>query len=388
MKERRYTMRHYLLGALPARLGDEMSGQTLLLIGLFATQSAVLGSTVLAALTFSAAIGGPLLGATLDRSSHPGRVLAIVLGLYSAGIGVVAMSIGFTPVAFSIGLALGAGALMPAISGGWSSRLKSFMADEQMTKASALDAATFNIAGLAGPALAGLIAAAFGVYWAVVLLVVLLAAALPMAWLLPQRATRASELSSTFVADVVVGFKTIFNNAQLFKITLMSVISYSGIGILWVAYPLIGLELWGEVGYGGLLASVLSVAALIATIAYGRWPTKYTPDTIAFVSTLVLAAGAMIMLFAGSIFGALLAVLMLGLADGPQLAAIFAIRHREAPEWSRSQVFTTAASLKITAAAAGTAVAGQLSTVSLKLTLLAACFAQLLAAATFLLVKR
>jgi MFS family permease len=365
-----------------------MSGQTLLLIGLFATQSAVLGSTVLAALTFSAAIGGPLLGATLDRSSHPGRVLAIVLGLYSAGIGVVAMSIGFTPVAFSIGLALGAGALMPAISGGWSSRLKSFMADEQMTKASALDAATFNIAGLAGPALAGLIAAAFGVYWAVVLLVVLLAAALPMAWLLPQRATRASELSSTFVADVVVGFKTIFNNAQLFKITLMSVISYSGIGILWVAYPLIGLELWGEAGYGGLLASVLSVAALIATIAYGRWPTKYTPDTIAFVSTLVLAAGAMIMLFAGSIFGALLAVLMLGLADGPQLAAIFAIRHREAPERSRSQVFTTAASLKITAAAAGTAVAGQLSTVSLKLTLLAACFAQLLAAATFLLVKR
>jgi hypothetical protein len=55
------------------------------------------------------------------------------------------------------------------------------------------------------------------------------------------------------------------------------------------------------------------------------------------------------------------AVAVAGVADGPQLAAIFAVRHRETPPRLRGQVFTTAASLKITAGAAGAAVAGSLA---------------------------
>ena len=145
MKEKRYTIAHYLFGALPARLGDEMSGQAILLIGLALTGSAALGSTLLAALTFSAAIGGPLLGAVLDRSSHPGRVLAIALSLYATGISCIALLIGHAPLWIVAAVALGVGLLMPAISGGWSSRLKSFVAEEQMTRASAIDATTFNV---------------------------------------------------------------------------------------------------------------------------------------------------------------------------------------------------------------------------------------------------
>lgn len=97
-KEKRYTLTHYLFGALPARLGDEMSGQAILLMGLALTGSVALGSTVLAALTFSAAIGGPLLGAVLDRSLHPGRVLAYALGLYAVGISCITLSLGHAPV--------------------------------------------------------------------------------------------------------------------------------------------------------------------------------------------------------------------------------------------------------------------------------------------------
>ena len=55
------------------------------------------------------------------------------------------------------------------------------------------------------------------------------------------------------------------------------------------------------------------------------------------------------------------AVAIAGVADGPQLAAIFAVRHRETPQRLRGQVFTTAASLKITAGAVGAAVAGSLA---------------------------
>jgi len=90
---------------------------------------------------------------------------------------------------------------------------------------------------------------------------------------------------------------------------------------------------------------------------------------------------------AGNVVTAFVAMLLVGLADGPQLAAIFAVRHREAPERSRGQVFTTGASLKITSAALGAGLAGQLSGMSLKLTILVACFVQLGAAAAYMFVR-
>lgn len=387
IKEKRYTIIHYLFGALPARLGDEMSSQVVLLIGLGSTGSIALGSTVLATLTFSAAIGGPLLGAVLDRSPHPGRALAIALGLYAVGILCITLLLGRAPMWVAAVIALAAGLLMPAISGGWSSRLKTFIAEEQMTRASAIDATTFNIAGLAGPAIAGLVAAGFGAHWAVIMLIVLLAAAAPMAWALPRKLLVNQPKITSFKDDVLTGFKVIIQNKKLFRITLTSAVSYMGIGMLWVIYPLVGREVFGNPGFGGLLASVVSTGALVATAAYAKWPTKHSPDMVAFATTLILAVGMLLLAFAGNAVLLLLSLLIVGLADGPQLAAIFAVRHREAPEWSRGQVFTTGASLKITAAATGAALAGQFSGQSLELTILIACFVQVLAAATFIMMQ-
>jgi MFS family permease len=194
-----------------------------------------------------------------------------------------------------------------------------------------------------------------------------------------------SPVTTTFVHDFWAGFAVIIRNKKLFRITLMSAISYLGIGMLWVICPLVGQVLFGNAGYGGLLAAVVSVSALIATAAYAKWPTRYSPDTVAFATTLILSIAMLLLAFAGNVTLVLIAMLVVGLADGPQLAAIFAVRHREAPKRSRSQVFTTAASLKITAAAIGAALAGRLSGMSLKTTILTACLVQLIAAVTFIL---
>jgi MFS family permease len=99
-------MTHYLFGALPARLGDEMTGQSILLLGI-AAGSGQLGSSLLAALTFSAAIGGPLLGALLDRARYPGKVLAAAIGVYAAAIAGISFLIGNTP--FWIAMLMGTG---------------------------------------------------------------------------------------------------------------------------------------------------------------------------------------------------------------------------------------------------------------------------------------
>jgi MFS family permease len=389
-KKSRYSIVRYLLGALPARLGDEMSSQAILLVGIAATGTVVLGSTLLAGLTLSAAIGGPLLGAFLDRSANPGSVLATALGLCATGLGAIALLLGHVPVFPLICMALAVGFFMPAISGGWSSQLKSFTANEHMARVSAIDANTFNIAGLVGPALAGLIAAVLGVYWAVAVLIALLVVALPMAWLLPKRKHTQADQGQTasFWHDVASGFKVIVGNKALLRVTLASVISYLGIGMLWVMYPLVGKELFGKAGYGGVLASVLSVGAIVATMVYAKWPTQRSPDTVTFITTLLLSVAMIVLAFANNITVALLAMLIAGLADGPQLAAVFAVRHRETPERLRGQVFTTGASLKITAAAIGTELAGQLAGHSLRLTALAAGGVQVVAASAFVLASR
>jgi len=96
----------------------------------------------------------------------------------------------------------------------------------------------------------------------------------------------------------------------------------------------------------------------------------------------------LLLAIAGNVFIVLAAMLIAGLADGPQLATIFAVRHREAPERSRSQVFTTGASLKITAAAVGAALAGHLAVSSLRLTIITTCVVQLLAAVSFIALTR
>lgn len=384
-KEKRYTIIHYLFGSLPARLGDEMVGQGLLLLGLALTYSSITGSIVLAALTFSAALGGPFLGAVLDRSQKPGQVLAGVIGLFALGIAILAISLNNVSIWVSVVFALTVGILMPAISGGWSSRLKSFIAEEQIARASAIDATTFNIAGLAGPALAGLIAANFGVHWAVIVVIMLLISALPMAWRLPTRDRPTGAQKSRFIEDFTKGFKTIFENKKLLRITLVSATSYLGIGMLWVLYPLLGDKLFGNPGLGGLLASVVSIAALVATLTYAKWPTKYTPDRIVFATTLMLAAAMASLAFTNNIGMVLAIMALVGLADGPQLAAVFTVRHRESPDRSRSQVFTTGASWKISAAALGALLAGYVSTISINTALLAAAFVQLAAAGIYIL---
>ena len=72
--------------------------------------------------------------------------------------------------------------------------------------------------------------------------------------------------------------------------------------------------------------------------------------------------------------------------EGPQLTALFAVRHRESPEHMRGQIFTTAASLKIGGLAAGAALAGPLAGRSVTACLLAAAGFELCAAAAYVLI--
>lgn len=360
-----------------------MSGPALLLAGLAITGSASSASSLLAGITISAAIGGPVFGVLLDRTARPGRLLAGALALYGAGLAVVVLSLGHLPMAATVSIAVFTGLLGPALSGGWTSQLPRVVSPERLPRANALDAMTFNLAGLLGPALAGGVAGLFGAPVGVVVSIVLIGLALPSAWRLPTRRDRARvPAAASVIADLGAGFRFIARTRSLARATLTSVISCVGQGMLITCGPLLGERTLGGAGHGAILLSGVAVSAFVANAVLSRYPHSIAPDTVIWCGTVLQAVA---FLLAATGLPALLvaAVLVAGAGEGPQLTALFAVRHREAPERLRSQIFTTGASLKITGFALGAAVAGPIATWSLPGALLTAAGFEALAGLSF-----
>lgn len=381
--KRRYSLRFYLAGAVAARAGDEMSGPALMLAGFALAGSTTDASSLLAGITISAAVGGPVLGTLLDRTRRPGCLLAAALVLYAAGLGMVLVGLGRLPFAVIILIAVLAGLLGPALSGGWTAQLPRVVLGDHLPRANALDAMTFSVASLAGPALAGGVAEALGAPTAVVVSVLLIALALPATWMLPARPGRArSARTTSLISDLAAGMRVIVGRPSLARATLTSVVSCVAQGMLTACIPLLGERVLGGAGRGAALLSCAAISALAANAVLARFPRSVAPDTIIWASALVQAAALALATWRQPVV-LIVAVLIAGIGEGPQLTALFAIRHREAPEHLRAQIFTTGASLKITGFALGAVVAGPVVTRSLPGALALAASTAVLSALAF-----
>lgn len=393
-------LRGYLAGATAARAGDEMSGPALLLLGFAVTGRPAAGSGLLASLMIAGAVGGPVFGALLDRSRRPDRVLAWALGGYAAGITVVQAVLGRLPASAAVPVALAAGLFSPAVAGGWTAQLPRVVTGRELDRGSALDALTYTAASLAGPALAAAVAAGLGARPAVLTAAVLVALAIPAACSLSRYRPDSPPLAgprSALHRQMAEGFAVIVTRRPLLRATVTSAVSYAGIGMLLVCCPVLGAERLGGAARGALLISAMAVASLAANALLARRAGRDNAnrdsarqdrpgraDAQVLGSTLVMGASMAAAAVAPG-WLTLAAVALTGAGEGPQLTALFAIRHRETPARMRGQVYTTAASLKIAGLAAGAALGGPLAGHSVTTCLLAAAGIELLAAASGLL---
>jgi hypothetical protein len=182
---------------------------------------------------------------------------------------------------------------------------------------------------------------------------------------------------------MAAGFAVIAARRPLLRATAASVVSYAGIGMLLICCPLLGAQRLGDPARGALLISAIAVASLTANAILARRPGRARPDSWVFASTLVIGVSMAAAALAPG-WLTLAAVALAGAGEGPQLTALFAVRHRETPASLRGQVYTTAASLKIAGLAAGAALAGPLAGWSVTGCLLIAAGTQLAAAAAYL----
>ena len=383
-------LRRYLAGAATARAGDEMSGPALLLLGFASTGRPATGSALLAGVTIAGAVGGPVFGALLDRSRRPARVLAGTLAAYALGIVTVQAAVGQLPMPAVMTIALAAGLFNPSVAAGWTAQLPRIVTEGELARGSALDALTYSVASLAGPALAAVVAAGFGARAAVLTAAALLALAVPAACSLsrwnpaPVSAPYRQMAARQMAAQMAAGFAAIATRRPLLRATVTSVVSYIGIGMLLVCCPVLGAQRLGGPARGALLISAIAVASLVANAILAHRPGRGQPDVRVFASTLVIGASLAAAAVAPG-WLTLAAVALAGAGEGPQLTALFAVRHRETPASLRGQVYTTAASLKIAGLAAGAALGGPLAGHSVTACLLVAAGTELCAAAAYLL---
>lgn len=400
-----------LVAATLARTADAGATVVLLLASVRHTGDPAQGALILAALLVPHVLAGPFVGLVTDRARRPRLVHAGFAGLFGVALGGVLLLTGVAPLPVVVALALVAGGCGPMIFGGLSSRLDDVVPPARRPQARGLDAATYNVAEIAGPAVGALLVAVFGVPAAAAVLAgaCLLAAAalltvadpadLPAAGLgagadpravdgphtdrHPDKADRQAGHVATRSgtsgggaapaaavatarddpgAEVRVGVRAglaaIVRSRPLLAVTAATAVAAYGAGIVAPVAVVLGVAAGRPAG-GGLLVTALGVGALCGSLLVARFPVRPAPHLVAVAC--LAGVGAAFAGLAGAVAGGVpwpVLVVVFGVAgvlDGPLLSSVLQVRSREAPPGTRTQVFTLGAGIKLSAASVGAA---------------------------------
>jgi predicted MFS family arabinose efflux permease len=371
---RRKILARYTTAAALARLADEGSRVALLLHVLAAGRGPAFGGLLIGALMVPHVLAAPLVGALADAVRR--RRLLYVAGLlgYAAGFTGAALLSGPAPVAAFVAAVL-AGCCAPLLIGGLSSLLNE-LAGDQLHRAFGLDATSYSLAGIIGPAVAAVLAGWVGALWAVAALAVccVVSAAIVVTLPIPDRAGRRPRRRSGGAVPAI------WRRPPLAAVTAASTVSQFALGALPIVAALLATGLH-DPALTGLTLSVFAAGNLVSSLAYARRPLRRVrPEVVVLGGVGVLAVPFAALALVDGRWATLALFGVAGLINGPLFASLLVVRDREAPAEVRTQVFTIGAGLKVTAAAAGVALAGLATGRGAAVLLLAVAGSQLLAA--------
>jgi MFS family permease len=146
--------------AFLGRVATEGAPIVIVLLALDRTADVWLGGLLVGAATLPHIITGPLAGHLRDRTGRPVAITAVAAVVVAAAFTVIAATIGRIPWPLLVLAALISGSAGPLLLGGLSSLIGDLVAPDRRRAAHALDSATYNLAGIAGPGLGAAVAAA------------------------------------------------------------------------------------------------------------------------------------------------------------------------------------------------------------------------------------
>jgi len=350
----------FLAGATMARTADEMFSVGVVLLILGRTGSATLAGATVAALTLPSVVSGPLLGAWLDVTGRRRSAMIVDQLLAASMLIALVLVAGHGPGLLLPLIALVGGFTWPLSFGGFTSLIPVLVPDELLTEANAVEATSLNMAAIVGPALAGIAVALGDPANALYLEAALTVLALAFIVRIPDiegGGERPDETSTLAVARA--GLRKLVSVPQLRGVTVAGMIDLAGIGLLTVAFPLFAFESLGaEKNAAGFLWAAFAVGSTVGALALVRLQSRWPAERIVLGGLAVFGTLMLLWPLAGTLAAGMALVALAGVADGPALAATFAVRQLYTPRSLHGQVFTTGASLKIGSFAVGSALAG------------------------------
>ena len=316
-----------------------------------------LGSMLVAVVIATAAITGPVSGSLLDRTMRPIRAFSMMIAVLCAGFVGLALLIGHAPVPLLIAFAILAGLGYPGVIAAWTAQLPRLVQGDLLTRGYAADAGMYSIGSVLGPPLAAatLVLTASGPLLVPAALLVLAMVLLPS---VPLRA-RDTGPAAPLLANLRAGFATLFGRPRLRRAVVISTITLSGQMALVITAPIKARELTGDIAFAGVILGTFAAGAVVTSLLATRFPIR-RPDRMMVLCTIGSATALLAFDFAPGIFWVLISAALMGMCDGPLMTSGFLIRARESTDQVRTQVFTTAAALKMLGAAIASAVFGAL----------------------------
>lgn len=350
----------YLAIITIARTAGTMFNVSGVLLLLERTGSLSLAGVVAAAATLPGALTGPLLGAWLDVAASRRRLIVLDRIVTLLALGALLLLAGHAPnwVLPLIGVAYGV--TSPLSSGGFASVMPEITGQELVDMGYTFEAAAVNAAFIVGPALAAAIVAAtsagvaIGVQMAVGALITVAIAVDSTFDLRPEHA-RVPER----VLDAVREGVTSLWRIRALRANFMTFTVYvTAWGTLVVAFPAYALSVGAHASAAGYMWAAIALGSLVSAFALRVPALRIAPRVLIGGSFLAMGLTVGAWPLADGLAAALTLVFVAGLLDGPSFVALLALRQRATPAHLRGQIFSTAQSLSLAAAAAGTAVAG------------------------------
>ncbi len=259
-------------GATVSALGDGMSFVALVWLVLERTGDPRMVGWLAAAYTGPVVIGGLVAGIVLDRFDRRAVLAAdnAIRGLAIASIP-IADALGALTTGHLFVVAAIYGLLFMVSLAGIPSILPTLVDPDDLTTANAMESVSYGIAGLAGPALAGVVIAAVGA--STVLAVDAVTYAVFVGCLLAMRPGSTSEKASearTTSSGIMPAIRFLLATPALVAITLMYMTMNVGEGMFIVLAPVYARDvLEGGSGTYGLLVSSFTAGGLVGSVLVG-----------------------------------------------------------------------------------------------------------------------
>jgi len=332
---------------------------------------------------FPGLVVSPLAGALLDRH---GRARLVVLDylIAASSVGLIAAlsARGILPAALLLAIVAIASLTNPLSSTGARSLFPVLAPPALWERANALDSSGHVFSALLGAPAAGALTGLVGPEWALAAASAVFVAAAAVMLRLPEPASGGARTGS-LIRNAWLGLEYVMRNATLRGLALTLSSFNLSWGILTIAVPVLVLDrLHSGPTAVGLLWGAMGAAGLVSALIAGRISSHGRERQLMFGAILLSSFGVALLPFATALPLVAVAIVIVGVANGPFDIGLFTLRQRRTdPAWF-GRAFAVSMSVNWIGQPIGSALAGPLIGYSLDAALWAA-FAISLVSALF-----